>query len=123
VLPSSEDQARRQPEAAPPPEVAAPEAIEATAPKAGTGEARHITVDTDHYTALFTTAGARLESLRLKQYRTTVDPNSPPQEAIVPARGGRCRSASNCVARARCRIGAPRTPSTAATSPYGRRER
>jgi len=87
VLPSSEDQARRQPEAAPPPEVAAPEAIEATAPKAGTGEARHITVDTDHYTALFTTAGARLESLRLKQYRTTVDPNSPPQEAIVPGQG------------------------------------
>ena len=82
-----EDQGRRQPDAAPAPEVGTPETIEPTAPEVAAADARHITVDTDHYTARFTTAGARLESLRLKQYRTSVDPNSPPQEAIVPGQG------------------------------------
>ncbi len=53
----------------------------------GGGAARHITVDTDYYTALFTSAGARLESLQFKQYRTSVNPNSPLQEAIVPGQG------------------------------------
>src|SRR5262245_33628643 len=55
---------------APPPPAAAPAAVAA----AGTD----VTVETNLYRAVFTTAGARLRSLELKRYRTTVDPNSPP---------------------------------------------
>jgi len=50
--------------------------------------ARKITVDTDLYRAVLTTAGARLESFELKRYRTTVDPNSAPQQTIVPGQSG-----------------------------------
>lgn len=47
--------------------------------------AQKVTVDTDLYTATFTSAGARLESFRLKHYRTSVQAQSPPQEiAAVP---------------------------------------
>ncbi len=85
---------------APPPNTDAPPAParepapELTAPAAAAAapgpaiEARHITVDTELYTAVFTSLGARLESFRLKKYRTTVDPSSPPQEIIVPGEGG-----------------------------------
>jgi YidC/Oxa1 family membrane protein insertase len=66
------------------PELTAPAAAAGAAPAA---EARHITVDTELYTAIFTSLGARLESFRLKKYRTTVDPNSPPQETIAPGEG------------------------------------
>src|SRR5262249_5887204 len=50
--------------------------------------AQHITVQTDLYSAIFTSQGGRLESFRLKNYRTTVDPNSPPQEMVVAGQGG-----------------------------------
>jgi YidC/Oxa1 family membrane protein insertase len=50
--------------------------------------AQHIRVETDLYIATFTTAGARLESFQLKNYRTTVDPDSPPQETVVPGPNG-----------------------------------
>lgn len=91
----------RQEEASPP--LAVPEAPAAapresapalTAPAAPIGaavpapEERHVTVDTELYTAVFTSLGARLESFRLKKYRTTVDPDSPPQETIVAGEGG-----------------------------------
>jgi YidC/Oxa1 family membrane protein insertase len=68
------------------PELAAPPAAPAVAGHAA--EARHVTVDTELYTAVFTSLGARLESFRLKKYRTTVDHDSPPQETIVPGEGG-----------------------------------
>ncbi|MFQ5666785.1 MAG: membrane protein insertase YidC [Candidatus Binatia bacterium] len=51
-------------------------------------EGRHVTVETDLFTAVFTSSGARLESFRLKKYRTTVDPRSPLQETVVPGEGG-----------------------------------
>ncbi len=54
------------------------------APAAG----RDISVDTGLYRAVFASAGARLKSLQLKQYRTTVDPDSPFQELVVPAPDG-----------------------------------
>lgn len=50
--------------------------------------ARSVTVETDLYRAVFTSAGARLQSFELKNYRTTVDPASPPQEMVVPGRDG-----------------------------------
>lgn len=63
-----------------PPEIAAP-----AQPRA---PARSVTVETDLYKAAFTTAGARLQSFQLKKYRTTVDPNSPLQQMILPGREG-----------------------------------
>jgi YidC/Oxa1 family membrane protein insertase len=77
------------PPAAPKPP--APEALVPAAPAvapAPAAEARHITVDTDLYTASFVSLGARLESFRLKKYRTAVAADSAPQETIVPGEGG-----------------------------------
>jgi len=73
------------------PRESAPELTAPAAPAAGSvpaADERRITVATDRYTAVFTSLGARLQSFRLKKYRTTVDPNSPPQETIVPGEGG-----------------------------------
>ena len=94
--PSRQEQVNPPPNAEAPPPVAKEPAPEPVAPAPAApapgavpaSEARHITVDTDLYTAVFTSAGARLESFQLKKYRTTVDPNSPPQETIVPGEGG-----------------------------------
>lgn len=44
---------------------------------------RDVVVETDLYRAVFTTAGARLKSFTLSEYRTTVDPASPPLEMIL----------------------------------------
>jgi YidC/Oxa1 family membrane protein insertase len=41
-----------------------------------------VVVDTELYHAVFTTTGARLKSFELKQFRTTVDPNSPPLQLV-----------------------------------------
>jgi YidC/Oxa1 family membrane protein insertase len=82
------------PEAEPPlaaPKQPAPEVVPPPAPAVESvpaPEARHISVDTELYTAVFTSSGARLESFRLKKYRTTVEASSPPQETIVPGEGG-----------------------------------
>jgi YidC/Oxa1 family membrane protein insertase len=51
-------------------------------------DAQRIRIETDLYIATFTAAGARLESFQLKNYRTTVDPNSAPQETVSPGSGG-----------------------------------
>jgi YidC/Oxa1 family membrane protein insertase len=79
-------------EAPPPPlKEPAPEVAPLPAPATGSApapEGRHVKVDTELYTAVFTSSGARLESFELKKYRTTVAPNSPPQETIVPGEGG-----------------------------------
>lgn len=50
--------------------------------------ARTITVETDDYVARFTTAGGRLESLRLKHFRQTAAPNSPLLQLVTPAPDG-----------------------------------
>ena len=63
-----------------PPEIAAP-----VRPQS---EARMVTVETDLYRAVFTSAGARLQNFQLKKYRTTVDPSSPLQQMIVPGKDG-----------------------------------
>lgn len=74
----------------PPAEAEAP-ALAAAAPpqpNSAAAEARRVTVDTDLYTATFTTNGARLESFRLKKYLTTVAPDSPFQETVIPGEHG-----------------------------------
>ena len=76
-------------ESAPPPpaepaaELSAPQPVAKPA-----ASAQRVTVDTDICRATFTTAGARLESLQLKKYRTTVDPASPWLEMVRPGQGG-----------------------------------
>ncbi|HEY6364500.1 MAG TPA: membrane protein insertase YidC, partial [Candidatus Binatia bacterium] len=50
-------------------------------------EAKDIRVETDNYVALFTNQGARLKSFKLKNYRTSVDENSPPFEMVQSAPG------------------------------------
>ncbi len=62
----------------PQPKLQAPAPVVAPPPRT----AKEIRVETDHYVALFTTQGARLKSFTLKQYRTSVDPKSPPFEMI-----------------------------------------
>jgi YidC/Oxa1 family membrane protein insertase len=46
---------------------------------------RDVVVETDLYRAVFTTAGARLKSLELKRYRSTVAPDSPPLDLVLHA--------------------------------------
>jgi YidC/Oxa1 family membrane protein insertase len=50
-------------------------------------EAKDIRVETDNYVALLTNQGARLKSFKLKNYRTSVDENSPPFEMVQSAPG------------------------------------
>jgi len=49
--------------------------------------ARDIKVETDRYTAILTNRGARLKSLLLKQYRVSVEEQSPPVEMISSTPG------------------------------------
>jgi len=70
----------------PSPEVAPERAAALSAQPSAQGQ--RVIVDTDIYKATFTSAGARLESFVLKKYRTAVDPNSPPQEIVVPSHDG-----------------------------------
>ena len=70
------------PPAAPPVEASAP-APRPVAPVAAAVEpGADVVVDTELYRAIFTTSGARLRSFELKQFRTTVDPNSPPLQLV-----------------------------------------
>jgi len=75
------------PAAGPPPAVEAhrPAAARPAAPAA---DARRVTVETDLYRAVFTSVGARLESLQLKRYRSNVDPASALQETVLPGQQG-----------------------------------
>ncbi len=63
--------------------VAPSKPVEMTAPPL----AKDIKVETDYYTALFTSHGARLKSFKFKHYRSSVDEKSPPFE-MVPATPG-----------------------------------
>ncbi|GFO56794.1 membrane protein insertase YidC [Geomonas sp. Red276] len=60
--------------AAPVAQAATPAAAMPAAPQ-GSAIARDITVDTDLYTAVFSTQGAGLKKLVLKKYKETLDPN------------------------------------------------
>lgn len=48
-------------------------------------EGKKIQVETDLYVAVFTTVGGRLEDFRLKDYRETNAPDSPPLSLVLPA--------------------------------------
>ncbi len=84
-----EDRVSPEP-AAPPPPVAGSVAEAALQPskQIPAEPEQRIEVDTPLYSATFSTYGARLVSFRLKKYRTTVQPDSPPQETISPAPDG-----------------------------------
>ena len=49
--------------------------------------AKEITVDTDNYSAVFTSHGARLKSFKFKKYRSSSDPQSPPFEIVTSIAG------------------------------------
>ncbi len=68
-------------ENAPPP---VENAEERALPRKQFPNAREVTVDTDLYTAVFTAAGGRLQSFKLKKYRASTEPGSPPLEMINP---------------------------------------
>jgi YidC/Oxa1 family membrane protein insertase len=84
--PVAEATAPVRPPPVPPPKEE-PAAV-AQAPRQPVGEERRITVETELYRAVFVSTGARLESLRLKRHRSTVEANSAAQETIVPGEGG-----------------------------------
>ena len=67
------------------PSAALPAATPATLSPAKS--AKEITVETDHYIAVFTTQGARLKSFKFKKYRSSVDEQSPPFEIVRTAPG------------------------------------
>jgi YidC/Oxa1 family membrane protein insertase len=70
-----------------PPEsaTARPEALPSETGVAPTGD---VTVDTPLIHAAFSSLGGRLVSLKLKHYRTTVNPDSPPLELIAASAAG-----------------------------------
>lgn len=83
-----------------PPEVAAPETRSPAEPAATTPgeieplsaepvtkpvEGKRIEVETDLYSAVFTTVGGRLEDFQLKKYRETNALDSPPLSLVLPA--------------------------------------
>jgi YidC/Oxa1 family membrane protein insertase len=62
-----------------------PAAIENTGTEDGAPlEGRSITVETDLYTVTLTTAGGRISSFTLRDFRSTKAPGSPPLDLIVP---------------------------------------
>jgi YidC/Oxa1 family membrane protein insertase len=54
----------------------------APAPPPAAVEGEAVVVDTDLYRAEWTTAGGRLRKFQLKQYRTSISPESPPLEIV-----------------------------------------
>ena len=47
--------------------------------------AKDVRVETNNYSAVFTTLGARVKSFKLKHYRSSVDEQSPPFDIVTPA--------------------------------------
>ena len=87
--PSAPEIAQKAPEKAPPAAPEAPAAPTQTKPVAVpvSREAKEIRVETDNYIALFTNQGARLKSFTFKNYRSSVQENSPPFDIIQSAPG------------------------------------
>jgi YidC/Oxa1 family membrane protein insertase len=77
---------RNKPETTEPRENSAPTAPSvppaASEAAVAAASAKEITVETENYRAVFTTAGARLKSFKFKKYRSSVDEKSPPFEMI-----------------------------------------
>src|SRR4029450_9023885 len=86
VAPETE---RKAPERAPVAEQPAPVPSPQTKPAAVpvSREAKDIRVETDKYIALFTNQGARLKSFKFKNYRSSVQENSPPFDIVQSAPG------------------------------------
>ena len=83
VAREAEKPAAAQPAAAPSPSAPPAPALDLPAAKS----AREVKVETDNYIAVFTTAGARLKSFKLKKYRSSADAESPPFEVVTAAPG------------------------------------
>lgn len=62
-------------------------AVREIAPEAD-APVRRLTVETDHYIATLSSFGGRLESFRLKDHRTSVEPDSLGLEMVEPGEGG-----------------------------------
>lgn len=91
-LESAEERGTPAPEARGParPELPAaePERRQDVAPAPPSAPERIVSVETPLYLARFSSHGARLVSFRLKRYRTTVEPTSPPLELVLPPSDG-----------------------------------
>jgi YidC/Oxa1 family membrane protein insertase len=85
--PERNETSKSQPAAQPAPEPVTAPAPSAPAPVPSVRRAEDISVETDNYTAVFTTRGARLKSFKFKHYRSSVDEQSPPFEMITLAPG------------------------------------
>src|SRR5262245_30167390 len=83
---------KSEPEKTSTPPKPAPDSVPAP-PQAGTPRlapaqsATEVRVDTDNYSAIFTTQGARLKSFKFKKFRTSADEKSPPFEIVSSAAG------------------------------------
>ena len=71
---------------------AAPAALPALVPSApvkvpASQGVKDVRVETDNYVALFTNQGGRLKSFKFKNYRSSVNENSPPFEIVTSAPG------------------------------------
>ena len=63
--------------------VAPPSVARATPdPAVASVPGKEVSVETENYTAVFTSAGARLKSFKFKKYRSSVDEKSPPFEMV-----------------------------------------
>ncbi len=80
------DAAPALPDAPPPPGAPAAQ-IDPAQPAPGQLVGDDVVVETDLFRAVFTTAGARLKSLQLTDYRENTDAGSPPQELVHTAYG------------------------------------
>jgi YidC/Oxa1 family membrane protein insertase len=70
-----------------PPTAAAAVAAKSAAVDLSAGQsAKDIKVETDNYSAIFTTHGARLKSFKFKKFRTSADAKSPPFEIVSSAK-------------------------------------
>jgi YidC/Oxa1 family membrane protein insertase len=87
--PSAPEVAKEAPGRVPATEPAAPVAPAQSKPvdTPVSREAKEIRVETDNYIALFTSQGARLKSFKFKNYRSSVDENSPPFDIVQSAPG------------------------------------
>jgi YidC/Oxa1 family membrane protein insertase len=86
VAPEAEKKApERAPVAEQPAPVPSPQTKPAAVPVSR--EAKDIRVETDKYIALFTNQGARLKSFKFKNYRSSVQENSPPFDIVQSAPG------------------------------------
>lgn len=88
--PQIDEKREQKPPETPPPTPAAEQPTlqhAKPAPATKSQAAREITVETDDYTAVFTSQGARVKSFKLKHYRATVDEKSPSLEMLPQVPG------------------------------------